>query len=249
MTQTVAIIGATGLQGGSVLRSLHSAGKYNITAVTRNTSSASATEIKSKYPDVKLIKADLDDVESLTKAFKNTDLVFGMTLFDQPDIMNRIAAGDVDVEFNHGKNIADAAIASGVKDIIFSTLYSMSELSNGECLDAIQFDGKYKIEKYIKSKATEIRGAFIHVGYYMENYVSLSRISPEDNRTVEFAIPAKPTTKLPLVDIAKDTGGVVSHMLDNFDDFVGKTMPVCSGFYEAQDMVNAFTEVTGKPAR
>ncbi|KAJ2854610.1 hypothetical protein GGI22_004434, partial [Coemansia erecta] len=183
MTQTVAIIGATGLQGGSVLRSLHSTGKYKITAVTRNTSSPSAAEIKSKYPDVRLVKADLEDVESLKSAFKNTDFVFGMTLFDQPDILNRIDAGDVDAEFNHGKNIADAALASGVKDIVFSTLYSMSELSNGKCLDAIQFDGKYKIEKYIKSMATKIRGAFIHVGYYMENYVTFSRISPEDNRT------------------------------------------------------------------
>ncbi|KAJ1665416.1 hypothetical protein IW140_003385 [Coemansia sp. RSA 1813] len=249
MTQTVAILGATGNQGGSVLRALHATGKYKLIAVTRDTSSASSTKLKSKYPDVKLVEANLNDVESLKKAFEGVDVVFGVTLFWQPDIMDQVAAGNVDAEFNQGKNVADAAIAVSVKDIIFSTSYSMSELTGGKYTKAIHFDGKYKIEKYIRSKAAEIRGAFIQLGSYMENFVNFSRVSSEDNETIEFTFPAKPTAKLPLVDTANDTGGVVSHMLDHFDDFVGKTVEVSGGYYEAQEIARAFTEVTGKPAR
>ncbi|KAJ2849897.1 hypothetical protein GGI22_005457, partial [Coemansia erecta] len=110
MTQTVAIIGATGFQGGSVLRSLHAAGKYKLVAVTRNTSSASATEIKSKYPDVELVAANVDDIASLKEAFKGADFVFGMTQFFQPEVLGKIEAGNLDAEFNQGKNIIDAAI-------------------------------------------------------------------------------------------------------------------------------------------
>ncbi|KAJ2528356.1 hypothetical protein EV175_007464, partial [Coemansia sp. RSA 1933] len=58
MTITAAIIGATGNQGGSVLRSLHTTGKYKLIAITRNTSSAAAKEIKAKYPDVELAAAN-----------------------------------------------------------------------------------------------------------------------------------------------------------------------------------------------
>ncbi|KAJ2855589.1 hypothetical protein GGI22_004085, partial [Coemansia erecta] len=249
MTQTAVIIGATGLQGGSVLCALHATGKYNLVAVTRNPSSAAAVEIQSKYPDVKLAQADLNDIESLKKAFAGADFVFGTTLFAQPDIVNRVIAGDIDAEFNQGKNITDAAIAVGVKDILFSTIYSISELSGGKYTKVVQFDGKHKIELYIRSKSSEIRGAFIHLGSYMENFVRFSRISAEDNETVEFAFPIKPTTKIALVDTANDTGAVVSYMLDHFDDFVGKAVEVSGGYYEAQEVAKIYTEVTGKPAR
>ncbi|KAJ2400443.1 hypothetical protein GGI23_002032, partial [Coemansia sp. RSA 2559] len=151
--------------------------------------------------------------------------------------------------FKQGKNVADAAIAAGVKDIIFSTLYSMNELTHGKYPDALNCEGKNKIEKYIKSKAAEIRGAFVHLGYYLENYVNFSRISPEDGKTVEFTFPLHPTTKIPVVDTANDTGGVVAHVIDHFDDFVGKAVVVSGGYYEAQEIVSVFTQVTGKPAR
>ncbi|KAJ1786331.1 hypothetical protein LPJ59_005950 [Coemansia sp. RSA 2399] len=249
MTQTVAVIGATGLQGGSVLHSLHATGKYKLVAVTRNTSSESAKEIQTKYPDVELVAANLDDTESLKKAFNGADFVFGVTLFMQPDILSRISAGDDDAEFYQGKNIADAAIAAGVKNIIFSTLYSIKDLSGGKYPGALHFEKKDKIEQYIRSKSSVIRSAFIQLGFYMDNFVNFSRISPEDGKTVEFTFPLNPTTKLPLVDTAKDTGGVVAHIIDHFDDFVGKTVEVSGGYYEVQDMANTFTEVTGKPAR
>ncbi|KAJ1781107.1 hypothetical protein LPJ59_007119, partial [Coemansia sp. RSA 2399] len=218
-------------------------------AVVRDTSSAASVEIKSKYPDVELAAANLDNTESLKNAFAGADIVFGMTLFMQPDILSRVAAGDVDAEFKQGKNVADAAIAAGVKDIVFSTMYSVSELSNGKYTDAVHFEGKNKIEKYIKSKAAEIRGAFVRLGYYLENYVRFSRISPEDGKTVEFTSPMKPSTKIPIVDTANDTGAVVSHILDHFDDFVGKAVVVSGGYYEAQEVASAFTQATGKPSR
>ncbi|KAJ2847215.1 hypothetical protein GGI22_006041 [Coemansia erecta] len=249
MTQTVAIIGATGFQGGSVLRSLHAAGKYKLVAVTRNTSSASATEIKSKYPDVELVAANVDDIGSLKEAFKGADFVFGMTQFFQPEVMGKIEAGNLDAEFNQGKNIIDAAIDVGVKNIVFSTLPSMKEISGGKYTRVHHFEGKHNVEEYLKGKANIIRGVSIHVGYYMENYVTFSRISAEDKETVEFTFPLPPTALVSLVDAANDTGAVVSHIIAHFDDFVGKTVPVCSGFYESQEMVDAFTAVTGKPAR
>ncbi|KAJ1735334.1 hypothetical protein LPJ72_001918 [Coemansia sp. Benny D160-2] len=251
MTQTVAIIGATGTQGGSVLRALYATGKYNIVAVTRDVSSASAIKIKTDHPNVKLFTANLDNVESLRQAFKGADIVFGVTQFMQPDIINRVASGDVDAEFHQGKNIVDAAVAVGVKDIVFSTIYSLKEVSGGKYAEAYQSEAKHKIEEYIKSKAAagEIRGAFIHLGCYMSSFAAFSSVSADDNLTVNFAFPLKPTTRIPLVEAANDTGSVVAHILDNFDEYAGKATLVSSGYYEAQYVAEAYTEATGKPAR
>ncbi|KAJ2661910.1 hypothetical protein IWW48_002141 [Coemansia sp. RSA 1200] len=251
MTQTVAIIGATGTQGGSVLRALYATGQYNIVAVTRDVSSASASKIKADHPNVKLATANLDNIESLKQAFEGAEIVFGVTQFMQPDILSRVASGDVDAEFHQGKNIVDAAVAAGVKDIVFSTIYSLKEVSGGKYAEAYQSEAKHKIEEYIKSRAAagEIRGAFIHLGCYMSNFAAFASVSADDNLTVNFAFPLKPTTRIPLVEAANDTGSVVSHILDNFDEYAGKATLVSSGYYEAQYVAEAYTEATGKPAR
>ncbi|KAJ1642308.1 hypothetical protein LPJ64_005841, partial [Coemansia asiatica] len=74
MTKTVAIIGATGLQGGGVLNSLYDTGKYKIRALTRNPSGEPAKLLLMKYPGIEVAAADLDDTESLRKAFKDIDI-------------------------------------------------------------------------------------------------------------------------------------------------------------------------------
>ncbi|KAJ2356837.1 hypothetical protein GGF43_001822 [Coemansia sp. RSA 2618] len=245
----VAIVGATGLQGGSVLKTLHSLGTYSLRALTRNPDSATAKGLAEKYPGVEWVTGNLDDVDSLRKAFDGVDAVFGVTQFFQPDIMKKVSQGDTDAEYIQGKNIVDAAIAAGVKSVVYSTLSSMKEISKGKYPGVLHFEGKHRIEKYLASKADQIRGYFVCVGFYMENYTQFTRISPEDKQTVEFTFPLKPTTKLPLVDTANEVGPVVQYILEHPEECLGSVLDVSGGFYEAQEMAKTFTEVTGKPAR
>ncbi|KAJ2400966.1 hypothetical protein GGI23_001701 [Coemansia sp. RSA 2559] len=249
MSQTIAIVGATGFQGGSVLRTLHATGKYKIVALTRNTSSTSAKALKERYPDIELVAANVDDVGTLKEAFANVDIVFGMTSFLEPELLDKISNGQVDAEFIQGKNIADAAIASGVDKIVFSTLPSLKAHSGGKYPGAYQFEAKHDIENYLKSKSGKIHSAFIHLGSYMENFIRSSRISPDDNETVVFSMPLPPTYLSPFVDVANDTGPVVLHVLDHFDEFSGESIVVSGGFYKMQEMVDAFSEATGRPAK
>ncbi|KAJ1797907.1 hypothetical protein LPJ59_002839 [Coemansia sp. RSA 2399] len=249
MLQTVAIVGATGLQGGSVLRTLHATGQYKIVALTRNTSSTAAVALKERYPDVEVVAADVDDTGSLKEAFATANIVFGMTSFVDPELLDKISNGQIDAEFVQGKNIADAAIASGVDKIVFSTLPSLKAHSGGKYPGAYQFEAKHDIETYLNSKSDEIQSAFVHLGSYMENFIKSSRISPDDNETVVFSMPLPPTYLSPFVDVANDTGPVVLHVLDHFDEFSGESIVVSGGFYKMQDMVDAFSEVTGRPAK
>jgi uncharacterized protein YbjT (DUF2867 family) len=96
------VIGATGQQGGSFIQWVLSDNKlskeFKIRDVTRNASKAKLP------PSVEVVESNVDDVESLKRAFKGCDVVFGMTNYWA--VMNR------DVEIQQGKNIADAVKAA-----------------------------------------------------------------------------------------------------------------------------------------
>jgi hypothetical protein len=64
----VLITGATGKQGGSVIRSLIKLNApFQILAVTRNTKSASALKLTQLSPKIKLVEGDLDDPAAMFK--------------------------------------------------------------------------------------------------------------------------------------------------------------------------------------
>ncbi|KAJ1856573.1 hypothetical protein LPJ73_002157 [Coemansia sp. RSA 2703] len=124
----------------------------------------------------------------------------------------------------------------------------MKEISGGKYANVLHFEGKHKVEEYLLSKANKICGYPVHAGVYMQNYIGFSRWSAEDN-AVEFSLVLDPSDKLPLTVIENNLGKIVVYILEHLEECLGKPMSVCSGYYEEEDMVKAFTEVTGKPAR
>jgi hypothetical protein len=68
MLPLLTVVGATGLQGGSVLASALKSKQYRIRAITRNPESPSALKLASQ--GVEVIAAELDDESSLVKAFE-----------------------------------------------------------------------------------------------------------------------------------------------------------------------------------
>jgi uncharacterized protein YbjT (DUF2867 family) len=112
--KTIAVVGATGVQGGGVCRAIlaDSSGGYACRAITRDPDKDRARDLAAKGADV--VKADLDDVESLKKAFAGAHGVYGVTNFWEHFSAEKEKA--------QAKNIADAAKAAGVKHVIWSTL-------------------------------------------------------------------------------------------------------------------------------
>ena len=79
--KTIAVMGATGMQGGGLVRAIMNdpAGGFACRAVTRNPSSDEAQALKSL--GAKIVKADLDDIASLEKAFAGAYGAFCLTKF------------------------------------------------------------------------------------------------------------------------------------------------------------------------
>lgn len=71
------VLGATGSQGGSVIDALLPEGKYTLRAVTRDPSSDKAKALAAK--GVEVVKGDVNDPESLKKAFQGAWGVFSVT--------------------------------------------------------------------------------------------------------------------------------------------------------------------------
>lgn len=64
----IAVLGATGIQGGSVVQQLRKNPVWKIRAVTRNPQGSAAQGLAAK--DIEVVRGDLDDVSSLVAAFK-----------------------------------------------------------------------------------------------------------------------------------------------------------------------------------
>ena len=68
MKKTIAVLGATGIQGGSVARVLLDSQNWLVRGITRNPDGEKAKALAALGVDV--VAGTLDDVESLAKAFQ-----------------------------------------------------------------------------------------------------------------------------------------------------------------------------------
>lgn len=68
MTKIIAVTGATGSQGGGVVNVMSKTPGWKVRAVTRNTQSEAAKKLAER--GIEVVQADMDDEESLKKAFE-----------------------------------------------------------------------------------------------------------------------------------------------------------------------------------
>jgi hypothetical protein len=107
----VVVTGATGKQGGAVVKGLLERG-HEVRAVTRSTDSAKARELANA--GVTLVRASLEDTAALTKALEGATSLFAMTTPYE---------GGAQAETRQGISAADAARAAGVH-LVFTSVGS-----------------------------------------------------------------------------------------------------------------------------
>src|SRR5262249_40100191 len=100
--KTVLVTGATGRQGGSVIRHMRPKG-WKLRALTRNTNGYAAEKLVRQ--GVELAQGDLEDPASLERAVRGVYGVYSVQDFWSVGFHR---------ELQQGKNIADAAKKAGV---------------------------------------------------------------------------------------------------------------------------------------
>jgi len=232
----IAVMGATGTQGGGVLRSLLEDGTFAVRAVTRNPDSASSKELKSLGAEV--VQADLDNTPSLTEAFKGCYGVYGVTDFWALFALhNYDQAATAAHETQHGRNLVDAAKAAGVQYFVWSTL------DHGDTINCFHFRSKYEVNDYVK--ASGIPYTLLYTAFYYSNLTTYNMLKPEEDGTLTLTVPLPSETKFHTFD-GSDAGRWVVPILKDTERYNGKDVHAVAEFINTYEMAEIITRVSGK---
>jgi uncharacterized protein YbjT (DUF2867 family) len=224
-------VGATGLQGGSVARSLLRAGRP-VRALTRDAASPAAARLRALGATV--VEGDLSDLARLTTLMTGCRSVFGVTNYWEH-------LGD---EIVHGKNLVDAAVQARVRHLVLSTLPS-PELLSGGSIAVPHMASKAAIEGYARSSRLTL--TFVHVAFYFENFLSWFVPRPGPQGVLQFGFPQGST---PLASVAiDDLGPVVAQILAEPARFAGACVGVVGDELTCDQYAAAMSAVLERAVR
>jgi uncharacterized protein YbjT (DUF2867 family) len=172
---------------------------------------------------VEIVAGDLDDIESLKKAFQGANVIFGTTDFwgllnnpathqlaaEQNRVANEVA---YDQEIAQLKAIIGAAAAhvDTLDRFVFSSLSSARKWSNDSIKKVYHFDAKAEAEDYLKATYPELsaKTSLLHLGYYANNWKNFGKPEKQEDGTFVVSLPISGDKKVPMVDPVADTGQV-----------------------------------------
>lgn len=251
-TKTIAVMGATGIQGGSLVQAFHSLkesgnNEFQVRAITRDPTSEKAKIVEPLVQE--LVKADGNDVESMVKALKDCYGVYIVSDWWQ----------DMDVahEMQLLRNLKDASKKTGVKHIVLSTLEDSRPFVNSaenkdtwKVLDeekgmyVLHFDGKDEVAKEFMEEG--LPTTCFYTTFYYENFINLglgpSRQSESEPYSVTFPIGDAKMNMVAVADIGKAACAIFQD-----ETLIGKSVGVKSQTLTGKEIADLFTQVCGQP--
>lgn len=232
--ESILVLGGTGAQGGSVVKSLLKDGNWNVRVLSRNPDSDKAKELKSK--GVEVYKGDMSNVDDLRAAAQGVDAIFAVTSFWDPASMFK--------EAEIGTKIVDVAAEVKVKKFIFSALPNVAKISNNKW-HVPHFTDKAVVDEYARSKSLPI--VSVVPPFYYQNFTSF--FPPKfEGQTAIFSLPMPENCYLTAFDV-DETGDWVLNVLQNWDQWKGKTVPMIGEHRHPQEYVDEFSKATNQPAK
>lgn len=155
MSRTLLITGATGQQGGAVVKALANNPAFTLLAVTRNASSPSAQKLLTRASNLKLVQGDQDDVPALFKTAKSVapgSSIWGV--FSVQVSQGAAGGSTTESEIRQGKAMVKGSLEAGVKHFVYSSVERGGDEKSWENPTPIpHFASKYELEKFLREKA------------------------------------------------------------------------------------------------
>ena len=225
-TRQIAVIGATGKQGGSVVDALIDRG-LNVRALVRDPGSAAAVALRDR--GVELVKGDLTNPGSLDVVLRDVDGVFAMST----------PVDGTDVEVTAGVAIADAALRLGVPHVVFSTVGG-AERNTG----IAHFESKRRVEEHIESLG--IHSTFLRPVFFMENLTGFG-VSVEGGVLV-VRLPLPDGIELQMVAV-RDIGRAAAAILSGGTAVEGASVEIGGDSLAGAEIAAAIGAHLGLPSR
>jgi len=243
----IAVVGATGAQGGGLVRAILNdpTGGFAARAITRDITSDKAKELAKLGAEV--VAADVKDVESLKRAFKGAYAVYCVTFF--------WADFSPENEKTQATNMARAAKEAGVQHAIWSTFEDTRKwipLSDNRMPTLM---GKYKVAHFdAKSEANHVftdlgvPTTFLLTSFYWENLIYFGagpQKGPDGKLALTYPMGDK---KLPGI-ASEDIGKCAYGIFKKGREFIGKTVGIAGEHLTGTQMAVALTKALGREVR
>jgi len=240
----IAVIGSTGTQGGGLVRAILADpnGGFAVRAITRDPNKDSAKALAAKGAEV--VSANLDEVESLKKAFAGAYGVYAVTNF-----WEHFSAEKEKVQ---AKNIAEAAKAAGVKHVIWSTLEDTRQFMSADDKRMPMLQEKYRVPHFdAKAEADAffagVPTTFLLTTFYWDNLYMFG-LAPKRGDDGKYSW-AFPMGQKKLAGIAaEDIGKVAYGIFKAGPQYIGKKVGIYGEALTIDEMGQKLASNIGIPA-
>jgi uncharacterized protein YbjT (DUF2867 family) len=243
----IAVVGATGAQGGGLVRAILSdkGGPFAARAITRDVNSDKAKELAKLGAEV--VAADVDDVESLKRAFKGAYGAYCVTFFWEHFSPEKEKA--------NARAMAEAAKFAGIQHAIWSTFEDTRKSIPLSDTRMPTLQGKYKVAHFDgKAEANQfftdlgVPTTFLLTSFYWENLIYFGagpKRGPDGKLAITLPMGDKKLASMASEDIGRCAYGIFK----KGRELVGKTVGVAGEHLTGAQMAAALTKALGQEVR
>jgi uncharacterized protein YbjT (DUF2867 family) len=218
--ELIAVVGATGQQGGAVVRALRAGNQFRVRALTRNPA-------KHRELADEVVEADLNRPETLKPGFEGAHGVFLVTNFQEQ-------GAD---ELKQATAAVRAAKEAGVHHFVWSTLPDVEAISGGK-LHVPHFTGKAKIDRIVK-EAGFANHAFVIAPFYYQNLIGVLGPQKQTDGSVGWALPLDPTVRSIHMGDITELGSLVAGAFARPDQAGhGEHLPLVGDFMSFNEIID-----------
>jgi uncharacterized protein YbjT (DUF2867 family) len=241
----IAVVGATGAQGGGLARAILAdpKGGFTVRALTRKPESDKARELAANGAEV--VAANVDDFESLRKAFTGAHGAFCVTNFWEHFSPEK--------EMEQAKTQAQACKAAGVKHAIWSTLEDTRIKVPLSDQRMPTLKEKYKVPHFDAKGASDnifraegVPTTFLLTSFYWDNLIYFGmgpKPGVDGKLSLTFPMGDK---KLPGIS-ADDIGKCAYGIFKQGERFIGKTVGIAGEHLTGAQMAEALARSLRQP--
>jgi uncharacterized protein YbjT (DUF2867 family) len=247
MARIVTVFGATGAQGGGLVRAMLADPQqaFTVRAVTRHPASDAGKALTAA--GVEVVQADLDDVASLRRAMEGAHGAYAVTNFWEHFSPER--------EYGQARNLAVAARDTQVAHVIWSTLEDTRRQVPLDDDRMPTLMGRYKVphfdakgEANVEFISAGVPTTLLYISFYWDNLIQFGmgpKRGPDGG--LVFALPMG---EAPLAGIgAEDVGPCALGIFQRGADAIGQEFGIAGAHLTGRDMADAMARVLGEPVR
>lgn len=243
----IAVVGATGAQGGGLVRAIldDPDGGFAARAITRDVNSDKAKALAAR--GVEVVAADSDDAASLERALQGAHGAYFVTNFWEHFSPEK--------EKTQARNLAQAAKAAGIRHAIWSTLEDTRKRVPLDDDRMPTLMGEYKVPHFDAKGESDayfieagVPTTFLLTSFYWDNLIHFGMgPKPGADGVLDFVLPMG-EAKLPGI-AAEDIGRCAYGIFKAGDAYIGRTVGIAGEKLTGTQMAAALTTALGREVR